>query len=189
VINYPNKKATQSNEVIVKDRHTVNRGMILEEMLNVSNAFYLRENIACIHKKPTPIKIIKTTKESSYQVIEKAHFLAPSTTDYNGVYKGRYIDFEAKETMLKSFPLKNISEIQVNHLKTIVQMGGIGFLVIYLKFYNEVYLLDEKFLSKCWDSDAKSIPYEFIKENGALIKEEYLIPLNYIKIVDKLYFS
>jgi recombination protein U len=189
VINYPNKKSIDKKEIINKDRHTVNRGMLLEDMLNATNEYYLRENIACIHKKPTPIKILKTTKESAYQVIEKAHFLSHSTTDYNGIYLGKYIDFEAKETQLKSFPLKNISEVQIQHLKTIMQMGGIGFVVIYFKFYNAIYLLDAKLVCDIWDKNEKSIPFSFVQQNGHLIVESYLIPLDYLKIVREVFIK
>ena len=51
-------------------------------------------------------------------MINEAYFRTPSTTDYNGVYNGYYIDFEAKETKNKtSFPLNNIHAHQVEHMK------------------------------------------------------------------------
>lgn len=35
----------------------------------------------------------------------------------------------------------------------------------------------------------KSIPYEFIKNNGIQIKEGIRPALDYIKVIDKLYFK
>ena len=92
-----------------------NRGMNLEDDINLTNEYYLINNIASIYKKPTPIGIVKVDNSG---VISEAYFKTPSTTDYNGIYKGKYIDFEAKETVEDSFPLKNIHEHQIRHLKT-----------------------------------------------------------------------
>ena len=76
-----------------------NRGMTLEEDINVSNQYYIEIEKAFIYKKPTPIKITKVDYPSRDKaVIKEAFFTVPSTTDYNGIYKGKYIDFEAKET-------------------------------------------------------------------------------------------
>ena len=67
-------------------------------------------------------------------VINEAYFRTPSTTDYNGVYNGYYIDFEAKETKNKtSFPLNNIHDHQVEHMKNAFLQKGIVFLIIRFK--------------------------------------------------------
>ncbi|MEJ7548018.1 Holliday junction resolvase RecU, partial [Staphylococcus hominis] len=86
------------------------RGMSLEKDIEQSNTFYLKSGIAVIHKKPTPVQIVNVHyPKRSKAVINEAYFRTPSTTDYNGVYNGYYIDFEAKETKNKtSFPLNNI---------------------------------------------------------------------------------
>ena len=108
-----------------------NRGMVLENDLNATNEYYLLNNVAVIYKKPTPITINKVDYPSRKDaVIKEAHFKIPSTTDYNGIYKGKYIDFEAKETKLDYFPLANIHAHQIEHLKKIMEHGGIGFLIV-----------------------------------------------------------
>ena len=91
---------------ITKKRSTTvfygNRGMDLENLLNLSNTYYAEENIALIFKKPTPIGIVDVHYGSKGKVIDKAYFKAPSTLDYNGLYRGKYIEFEAKETQIKT---------------------------------------------------------------------------------------
>lgn len=75
-----------------------NRGMFLEHIINDANTYYLSKDIAVIYKKPTPIKVLNVAYRSSKTtLIDKAVFSETSTLDYNGVYKGKYIEFDAKE--------------------------------------------------------------------------------------------
>lgn len=164
-----------------------NRGMNLEEDLNDSNKFYLNSNIASIYKKPTPITINKVDyKSRKNAVIKEAHFIVPSTTDYNGIYKGKYIDFEAKETKsLTSFPLSNIHSHQIEHLKRIFNMGGIGFIIVRFTRLNKTYLLFiEDLLKFLNDNFRASIPLSYFNDKGIIIKEGLNPRLDYLKIID-----
>ncbi|WP_062356477.1 Holliday junction resolvase RecU [Bacillus kwashiorkori] len=53
-IHYPNgKRFQQFNHKVQKPFLIVNRGMALEEDINESNDYYLSNQIAVIHKKPS----------------------------------------------------------------------------------------------------------------------------------------
>ena len=112
MIQYPKgqKQLSRATRSQTMQTNYSSRGMGLENILNQTNELYRLQKRAVIHKKPTPIQVVKVNypARSAAQITE-AYFRHASTTDYNGVYKGRYIDFEAKETKNKtSFPLKNI---------------------------------------------------------------------------------
>lgn len=163
-----------------------NRGMSLESDINDSNEYYLLSDIAVIYKKPTPITINKVNYPSRKDaVVTEAHFKTPSTTDYNGIYKGKYIDFEAKETKSKtSFPLSNIHKHQIDHLKKIVKHGGIGFLIIRFSSLNKTYYLDSKYLFNFIDqNNRKSIPIDYFNKYGKIIKEGLRPRLNYLACI------
>ena len=139
-MNYPS--GVKHNN-IKQDINYSNRGMTLEEELNSSNEYYREIDKAIIYKKPTPIKITKVDYPSRQATtIKEAFFTTPSTTDYNGIYKGYYIDFEAKETRSKtSFSLNNIHSHQIDHLKRIKEHGGISFIIVRFTILNKTYLL------------------------------------------------
>lgn len=165
-----------------------NRGMGLEDLINQSNEYYLNENIAVIYKKPTPITISEVKYGNKERIITKAYFRTPSTLDYNGIYRGKYIDFDAKETKNRtSFPVSNIHEHQLLHMKRVIEHGGISFLIIYIN--GTYFLLDgEIILNFITNNKRKSIPYEFIKKEGLIIEEKIKPRLDYIKAIDRKYF-
>ena len=194
---YPNGKKYVANkeEVSSKKEHrtllsAANRGMSLEEDINLSNEYYRDNQIALIHKRPTPINIVKVDYSKGARITD-AYFEKQSTTDYNGVYKGKYIDFEAKNTKSNSaFPLSNISEHQIVHLKNVLYHGGIAFFIISFQMKDEIYLLDASFVIDFYEhGNRKSIPYEVFKKEGILIRQDYSPRLHYIEAVDALYFK
>jgi len=168
-----------------------NRGMNFEGDINITNNYYLNNNIAVVYKKPTPITINKVDYPSRKDaVITEAHFNVPSTTDYNGVYKGRYIDFEAKETKKSLFPLSNIHKHQIEHLNKVINHGGIGFIIINFSTLNKVFLLKGEDLIYFINSNSrKSIPLEYFEDKGFLLKYNFNPRLDYLEIIEKVYFK
>lgn len=194
MVNYPNKKKTQPltlmEENLIK-HDTSRRGYSLESALNQSNQYYLAHDKAIIHKKPTPIQIVKVDypRRSAAKIVE-AYFKIPSTTDYNGIYRGKYIDFEAKECSKNSFPFRNIHPHQIDHLEAVEKHGGIAFLMIAFTQKNEVYLIDAKYVvDKFRHAKRQSLLYENIKKNGYLVKQGYMPELDYLSVVDEVYFK
>lgn len=163
------------------------RGMSLEEKINQSNQYYLAKEMAVIHKKPTPIQVVQVDYPHRSAVkITEAYYRQASTTDYNGVYKGKYIDFEAKETKNKtSFPLNNLPEHQRNHMSACNRQGGIAFLLISFHSKNQIFLIPyeriEIYLQK---TSKKSLTYAFIQKNGYLCPTGVFPMLDYLKALD-----
>lgn len=187
---YPN--GINKKEVVQRNHGYSNRGMSLETDINATNEHYLVTNKANVHKKPTPIQVVKVNyPKRSAAVITEGYFKQASTTDYNGLYRNRYIDFEAKETKNKtSFPLSNIHEHQVQHMKSVIEHGGICFLIIRFTVYNETYYVLAEHFIPYWDAQLnggrKSIPLKEIKENSYLIPFNYQARVDYLKVIDRL---
>ncbi|MBM6619820.1 Holliday junction resolvase RecU [Bacillus suaedaesalsae] len=198
-IRYPNGKVYQASTTPKKEMTTKkisysNRGMTLEEDLNETNSYYLERQIAVIHKKPTPVQIVNVDYPSrSAAVIKEAYFKQASTTDYNGIYRGRYIDFEAKETKnTTSFPLQNFHQHQISHMRHVLDQEGICFVILRFSITDEVYYLEASHLLEFWDrllnGGRKSITKKEIEEYGHKILIGYQPRIPYISILDKLYF-
>ncbi len=189
-MNYPIKKSSFRPASSSRS----NLGMTLESDIDATNSYYLNENIAVIHKKPTPIQVVNVSYPARNKAkIVEAYYKTPSTTDYNGLYLGKYIDFDAKETNSKtSFPLKNIHSHQMIHLRNVHSHGGIAFLIVHFKVYNEYYILPFSILETFWENQdkekgRKSIPYVYFKENLNLVPFSYQPRLDYLKVIRKIY--
>ena len=191
-INYPNGEKVHK----VKKVSTLARGMLFEHELNDANNYYLIQNRAVIYKKPTPIQIVKVEypKRARAKIVE-AYYQAPSTTDYNGIYKGKYIDYEAKQTNAASFNFDNISPHQVEHLVRVDKHGGIAFVIIYFKTLDKVILIDIKDFYKLYNDAYANGGKKSLKAsdmdsyNGVEAKIGYAPRINYLDAVDIMYFK
>ena len=196
-IHYPNgKRYTPLKNVHTKPPQKVNysnRGMTLEDDLNETNKYYLEFGKAVIHKKPTPVQIVQVDyPKRSAAVIKEAYFKQASTTDYNGVYRGKYIDFEAKETKhTTSFPLNNFHEHQIRHMRLVCEQQGICFVIISFSETNEIFYLDAEKLFVFWErminGGRKSITKQELASNGHSISLGYRPRIDYIKVIDTIY--
>ena len=167
-----------------------NRGMFLENIINDSNTYYNSIEKCLIYKKPTPIKVLNVSYPSNKShLIDKAVYSNISTLDYNGIYREKYIEFDAKECHSKtSFPLENLKEHQLLHIKKVIKQKGIAFLIIFMN--NEFYLLKGEDIIKYINNNArKSIEFNYIKEHGFKINESYTPRLKYLDAVDTAYFG
>lgn len=187
---HPKKERGHNKNKVELSISASNRGMDLENDINLSNEYYRNKHIALITKRPTPINIVKVDYSRGARITD-AYFEKQSTTDYNGVYKGKYIDFEAKNTKSQtSFPLSNIEKHQIEHLKMVLEQGGIAFFIIQFQVHQQVFLLDASYVIEFYEhGERKSIPYEVFKEKAIEIKQGFTPRLEYIDAIEKMYFK
>ncbi|GBD68245.1 recombination protein U [Tetragenococcus halophilus subsp. halophilus] len=197
VFHYPNGHPSHYNEASKqkmqgKDKsiNFANRGMRFEDAINQSNDYYRNHNLAVIHKKPIPLQIVKVDyPKRSAAVIREAYFKEASTTDYNGVYKGYYLDFEAKETKNKtSFPLKNFHEHQIAHMEKCMEQDGLCFVLLWFSSLKRCFFLDSKQLVYYWrnkENQKKSMPITTIEKNAIEIQPKIAPRIPYLEAVDQ----
>ena len=192
VYEQPQNESPKIKRLAKKDISFSNRGKSLEDDLNETNEFYVAQGIANIYKKPVPIQIVKVEyPKRSAAVIREAYFRTPSTTDYNGVWNGYYIDFEAKETESKtSFPLKNIHMHQINHMQSVIKQRGIAFFIIRFSTLNRDFLVPFSVVNEAWkvmeQGGRKSITLDTIENEGIEIPLCYTPRIDYLTALKKL---
>lgn len=191
MINYPNGKVVKSlQKVKEKNLNKSHLGVEFENLINEANQYYLKNNVACIYKKPTPIQVVKVDypKRNKAKIIE-AYYKLPSTTDYNGIYQGYYIDFEAKSCHGESFPFSHLYIHQIKHLEKVMNMGGIAFLIIKFFKVNETYILLAKNLIELYNQSLeggrKSIPYNYFKSNAYKVESTKNLRIDYLDAIKK----
>ena len=182
------KWANKTDEEKARDSYIKsNMGMQFEKDISKSCDYYREIGVADIYKRPTPIKVVKMSKKHP-GMIEEAYFEEKSTTDYVGIYKGKYIDFECKETIHSSVPYHMIREQQYRHLEFIDRLGGIGFFLVSFKTYQEVYLMDAKIiLNEVKEKKHPGFKREFFIENGVQVKRSYNPPYLLLDAIDETF--
>lgn len=162
------------------------RGQAFEKLIDYTNEIYKRKGIALINKRPTPMKIIGRTRGDQHICI----FDKKSTVDYDGIYKGRPIVFEAKSTREKRLPLSLISEHQIEYLDAAHKQGAISFLIVEIRPLQEVYLIQnsllQKYVKNAEKGGRKSISLDDLEIYAELVESGDGVPLDYLKVVDRL---
>ena len=192
MVKYPGGVAIARKQQI-KQLKTVKfgkRGMNFEAEINATNTYYLMHGLAVIHKKPTPVQIVKVDyPKRSRAKITEAYFRQASTTDYSGVYQGHHLDFEAKETQNKtSFPLKNFHEHQIVHMENVLKQEGIAFVLLHFSALSRTFLLKASDLIPFFKEKEgqKSIALAFIETKGYELPTNQLPSIPYLDCIQKL---
>ncbi|WP_242136614.1 Holliday junction resolvase RecU [Bacillus cereus group sp. BfR-BA-01360] len=166
-----------------------NRGMAFEHLLNITNRMYKSAMVAVINKRPTPVKVLKTNKLGQ---ITKSRWQDKSTVDYDGVYNGRAIYFEAKSTKETSrFPLENIHRHQIDFLRDTHERGAICFFLIEFRtdqviYFTPIELVAEYYEAMLYDNGRKSIPREEFEKRAYVVKRTNRALVDYLQQVEKL---
>ncbi|MEG0260650.1 MAG: Holliday junction resolvase RecU [Carnobacterium sp.] len=169
-------------------RSHANRGAKLEMLVEMTNKKYSSALIASINKVPTPVKIKKVTGKDVEGVKAKGEWV-----DYVGIYKGKMIVFDAKETTQERWPIKNIRPHQYAYLQMHSYHGAIAFLLVAFwlpgKNEPEVYILKIEQL-KTWVENPKqgrgtqSIPLSYFRENCVRVRSEDGYAVDYLKALN-----
>ena len=163
------------------------RGSSLEEYINITNEKYRDHGIGLIQKIPTPIKAVELNKEEGN--IQKAFFEQRSTVDYIGLVQGYAICFDAKETNLSRFPLRNIHEHQLNFMADFIKQEGLAFFLIHFSHADKIYLVPYDFIMEKIQQSQQGGRKSFPMEDCALScyevenKEGYIV--HYIEALDR----
>lgn len=96
------------------------RGMGLQELVNRANIQYRQLGIAFIWDAGTPVKWLP----GGHTVVKEG------TVDHIGVWNGRGIAFDDKETSTDALPAANVKTNQVEFLMDFAKAGGISFLLV-----------------------------------------------------------
>lgn len=180
------RKENRTEEDRARDKYIKsNMGMAFEADVSKTCDFYREREEADIYKRPTPIRVVKMSKAKK-GMIEEAYFEEKSTTDYVGIYKGLYIDFECKETIHDTIPYHMIREQQYRHLELITKLGGIGFFLVSFKSVQEVYLIDAmKIIEKTREKNHPGFKRSFFQENGTMVRRGYNPPYYLLEAIRK----
>ncbi|SNY19336.1 recombination protein U [Orenia metallireducens] len=165
-----------------------NRGDWLEEAIEESNNQYILQGLALVQKIATPVKVLNINQTTGR--ITNGFYEKKSTVDYIGVWNGKPLAFDAKETKVETrFDLSNVKEHQYLFLSSWVANGGLGFLIIHFATKEETYYLPYEVLDQYWQDmlsgGRKSIPYKVVAQEEYRIGSYGLIIIDYLSVLDR----
>ena len=159
------------------------RGKLLEELINKAIIIYQKENNALIHKFPLPIALSQIKKQNGKLIVTKGFITKHSNVDYYGLYKAKFLAFEAKSTNLDYLPWANIKLHQQYYLEQVKALGGISFYIIAFKNYDQYFLLT---LDSLKTISGQKLTLTLIRKKGYPIEIKYPGYLHFLNVVKKL---
>ena len=155
-----------------------NQGMFLEAIINKTNQYFLRKQIAIIHKRNLLIHISQINQN------RVKGFLGPkSYVDYYGYYNNVVFEFEAKSTKKDYFLLNNIKPHQHRYLLLAKKMGAKVFLILYFYGYKKFIFLDYQYVLDWKDQGKNKISYDLIIKKGKEILISFPGIINFLKFI------
>ncbi|MEG0123993.1 MAG: Holliday junction resolvase RecU [Malacoplasma sp.] len=158
--------------------------MYIEKLVEHSIKFYSAKKIGHFEKRYLPIQITSINKN-----LIKGILLKKSYTDFNGVYLGRYIDFETKQTDSDSFSLSSIKEHQLNHMLNVSKYNGIVFLLVHFFKHDKTFLITIEEIINLINKGKKNIPISTFEKNFSIVNVEFPGILNFLAVINKKYLE
>ena len=138
-----------------------NKGMFIECLVEKTISFFNENKIGCFEKRHLPIAVCSINKN---KVIGKLK--QKSTVDFCGIYLGKHIEFETKQTDKDYFNFNLFKEHQIKYLIDTSLMGGISFVIIHFFKMDKSFAISIDDLIKLKDKfQFKNISYEYFKKN------------------------
>ncbi|AAP56492.2 Holliday junction resolvase recU (Recombination protein U-like protein) [Mycoplasmoides gallisepticum str. R(low)] len=139
-----------------------NRGMFLETLINNTIKHNELAHKGLIFKRHLPINVYNfANRRVTGWLKEKTQ------TDYYGLYKGYFFDFDAKQSSKINYSLKNIKQHQLDHLRKIHEQGGIAFILLLIVPKEEFYMIPIKKIDS-WlkNQESNTLKYEWIQKSS-----------------------
>lgn len=163
------------------------RGDLTEEIINNTNEYLLKQNLALINKIPTPVKVLK---RDGSKIID-GFFEEKGLLDYIGICQGLPVAFDSKETNQISLPLSNIAEHQYEYIENFIKQDGYAFIICHFKKLQKFYLIPGEivldYYYKSLNSGRKSIPEKKLKKEYEIKIDKWTGLLNYLPQLNTYY--
>jgi recombination protein U len=153
-----------------------NLGQELETLLDTACQQYYVRGIANIHKIPTPLKIIGTTKRGLLTVPKEK-----SIVDYLGEFRGIPFAMEAKKTNNKTFFRIDPWKRESHQREFFEKWNGMRFYLISFWSIQEHYLVPYQAVKELRD---KKISLSWLRESYPQVPSSQGIILNFLVVLD-----
>ena len=159
--------------------------MDLESMIITALNEGYQKHLCWIVKYPTPVTVVKTTTRHGVVHIEDGFLTAPSCCDFIGVCAGKAIALEAKSTISKRFNYAMIQPHQLAHLSDMIQHQGKSYVIIEMKAYGEIFLVNAEYILHSIRTDHRSMSIDELRRYGKTIHTDN--PYHPLNLSETLY--